>query len=59
MDAYSAQYVDRPRGEPARLAATESAARLVAAANVRLQQKRSWIMRVQCVFQHAMKWEKK
>ena len=39
--AYLKQYVDRPSGEPACLDATPDAARLVAAANPRLQQKRS------------------
>jgi len=35
------EYVDRLSGEPARLAAVQSAGRLVGAANGRLQQKRS------------------
>ena len=39
--AYLKQYVDRQSGEPACLDATPDAARLVAAANPRLQQKRS------------------
>ena len=39
--AYLKQYVDRPSGEPACLDATPDASRLVAAANPRLQQKRS------------------
>ena len=40
-EAYSLEYVDRLSGEPARLHAAEAACRLVAAANPRLQQKRS------------------
>ena len=40
-EAYLKQYVDRPNGEPACLGATPDASRLVAAANPRLQQKRS------------------
>jgi hypothetical protein len=40
-EAYLKQYVDRPSGEPACLDARPSASRLVAAANPRLQQKRS------------------
>jgi hypothetical protein len=41
MEAYLKQYVDRPNGEPACLDAVPTASRLVAAANPRLQQKRS------------------
>ncbi len=37
------QYGEGPRGEPA-------GRRLVAAANRRLQQKRSWIMRARAIF---------
>ena len=44
-EAYLKQYVDRPNGEPACLDAGPTASRLVAAANPRLQQKRSWVMR--------------
>ncbi len=40
-EAYSLEYVDQLSGEPARLHAAEAACRLVAAANGRLQQKRS------------------
>ena len=40
-EAYLKQYVDRPSGEPACLDAGPTASRLVAAANPRLQQKRS------------------
>ena len=40
-EAYLKQYVDRPNGEPACLDAVATASRLVAAANPRLQQKRS------------------
>ena len=40
-EAYSRQYVDRLSGEPARLRAAEAAGRLVAAASLQLQQKRS------------------
>jgi len=40
-EAYLKQYVDRPSGEPACLDAGSIAFRLVAAANLRLQQKRS------------------
>jgi hypothetical protein len=40
-EAYLKQYVDRPNGEPACLDAVPTASRLVAAANPRLQQKRS------------------
>ena len=40
-EAYLKQYVDRPNGEPACLDAGPTASRLVAAANPRLQQKRS------------------
>jgi hypothetical protein len=40
-EAYLKQYVDRPSGEPARWHAMEPACQLVAAANPRLQQKRS------------------
>jgi hypothetical protein len=40
-EAYLKQYVDRLSGEPACLDAGSTASRLVAAANPRLQQKRS------------------
>ena len=40
-DAYLKQYVERLSGEPARLPAVQRAGRRVAAANGRLQQKRS------------------
>ena len=40
-EAYSKQYVEGLSGEPARMPAVQSAGRLVAAANGRLQQKRS------------------
>ena len=40
-EAYLKQYVDRPSGESARLDAGPTAFGLVAAANPRLQQKRS------------------
>ena len=40
-EAYSLQYGDRLSGEPARLPAIQRAGRLVAAADPRLQQKRS------------------
>ena len=43
--AYLKQYVEGLSGEPTRLHAVRGACRLVAAANPRLQQKRSWIMR--------------
>jgi hypothetical protein len=40
-EAYLKQYVDQLSGEPARLAAETRAAKLVAAANSRLEQNRS------------------
>ena len=43
-EAYLKQHGEGLSGEPARLAAVQSAGRLVAAANGRLQQKRSWII---------------
>ena len=44
-EAYSKQYVEGLSGEHSRMPAVQSAGRLVAAANGRLQQKRSWIIR--------------
>ncbi len=44
-EAYLKEYGEGLSGEPASLPAVQSAGRLVAAANGRLQQKRSWIIR--------------